>query len=112
MPRKVDLEMESGEYFLAEGQKKAKQLAARDAKQDEGAAASKAKRQERFVPPKEQRRGAPGDNAVGAAPERSAAELVATLKAKGKGKRKAEEAPPAAAAVAAPEPKKKKKKKA
>ena len=112
MPRKVDLEMESGEYFLAAEQKKAKLLAARDAKQDEGAAASKAKRQERFVPPKEQRRGAPGDNAVGAAPERSAAELVATLKAKGKGKRKAEEAPPAAAAVAAPEPKKKKKKKA
>ena len=112
MPRKVDLEMESGEYFLAAEQKKAKLLAARDAKQDEGAAASKAKRQERFVAPKEQRRGAPGDNSVGAAPERSAAELVATLKAKGKGKRKAEEAPPAAAAVAAPEPKKKKKKKA
>jgi len=112
MPRKVDLEMESGEYFLAAEQKKAKLLAARDAKQDEGAAASKAKRQERFVAPKEQRRGAPGDNSVGAAPERSAAELVATLKAKGKGKRKAEEAPPAVAAVAAPEPKKKKKKKA
>jgi len=112
MPRKVDLEMESGEYFLAAEQKKAKLLAARDAKQDEGAAASKAKRQERFVAPKEQRRGAPGDNSVGAAPERSAAELVATLKAKGKGKRKAEEAPPAASGVAAPEPKKKKKKKA
>ena len=63
------------------------------------------------MPPKEQRRGAPGDSAVGAAPERSAAELAATLKAKAKGKRKAEEAPPAATAVAAPEPKKKKKKK-
>jgi len=110
-PRKVDLELESGEYFLAAEQKKARQLAARDAKQEAGTAASKAKRQERFVPPKEQRRGAPGDSAVGAAPERSAAELAATLKAKAKGKRKAEEAPPAATAVAAPEPKKKKKKK-
>ena len=107
--------MESGEYFLAAEQKSAKRLAERDAKQDEGTAKSREKRKERFVAPKEQKRGAAGDAAagIGATPERSAAELAAKFKAKGKDGKAAKrpaEAPPAAAAVADVAPPKKKKK--
>eukprot|EP00908_Phaeocystis_cordata_P019673 Transcript_3125.p2 GENE.Transcript_3125~~Transcript_3125.p2 ORF type:complete len:391 (+),score=207.93 Transcript_3125:496-1668(+) len=123
-PRKVDLQMESGEYFLAAEQKRAKKLQERDAKQAEGVAASQAKRQQRFVPPKEKppaapkgargaagAGGAPGGAGAGAGAERSAGELAAAVKAKGKGAKRPAEARPAAAAEPSAAPPKKKKKK-
>ena len=59
-PRKVDLQLESGEYFLSDEQKQAKQRAAREAKQSEAAAAKQQQRDERFRPPKEPKPSASG----------------------------------------------------
>lgn len=48
----VDLQLESGEYFLSNEAKAAKKRAAKDAQQAERSAASKRKKEEAFVPPK------------------------------------------------------------
>jgi ribosomal RNA assembly protein len=82
MPRKVDEQLESGEYFLSETQKRERQVSAREEKQAEGAAASAARREERFKAPKEPKRKAPGGADSGAASERSAAEIARGLKRK------------------------------
>ena len=52
-PRKVDLQLESGEYFLSQEQKAAKKAEERQAAQAAGVAATQAKRQKRFEAPKE-----------------------------------------------------------
>ncbi len=52
-PRKVDLQMESGEYFLSAEQRKARALAKKRAKQEERAAEPAAKRQARFIAPED-----------------------------------------------------------
>lgn len=79
-PRKVDLQIESGEYFLSTEQKRARQLEARQQKQADASAVSAAKREERFVPPKESRPAA-GAGARGKRKEaeRSAAEIAGSL---------------------------------
>ena len=83
-PRKVDEQLESGEYFLSQTQRQARKLERRDAKQREGAAASKAERQKRFVAPKEEK----PKKRKADAPERSAAEVAAAVVAKAKGAKK------------------------
>ncbi|CAL8467179.1 g6715 [Coccomyxa elongata] len=50
-PRKEDLELESGEYFLAQQEKTKRKRAAEQAQQAERVAQKKLKRQEAFVPP-------------------------------------------------------------
>ncbi|KAK9916407.1 hypothetical protein WJX75_002234 [Coccomyxa subellipsoidea] len=50
-PRKEDLELESGEYFLAQQEKAKRKKAAEQAQQAERVAEKKRKRQEAFVPP-------------------------------------------------------------
>ena len=82
-PRKVDLQLESGEYFLSKEQKQKKRLLEREEKQADGREASKAKRQKRFQAPKEEKP-APARTAASKPVERGAAELAAAIKAKGK----------------------------
>ena len=97
-PRKVDKQLESGEYFLSDEAKQARNVDARRAKQAEGAAASKQRREERFTAPAEPKSGkaraqsapaaggaaAASSSAAGGA-ERSAADLVGAFKARDKG---------------------------
>jgi len=52
-PRKVDLELESGEFFLKKGEKAAKELEKRKELQIEASAAKKLEREKAFIPPKE-----------------------------------------------------------
>jgi len=52
-PSKIDLQLESGEYFLSDNKKQAKKWQERQEKQAEKAAENKRKREESFVPPKE-----------------------------------------------------------
>ena len=80
-PRKVDLQLESGEYFLSDEQKRARKQEARDQKQAEASAASAAKRQARFVAPKEAA-ARPAAAKRKPAEERSVADLAATLRGK------------------------------
>ena len=114
--RKVDEQLESGEYFLSDAQKLEKADAARRAKQAEGSAVSAARREERFKAPKEAKPGkvAGGDGGGasvraggggssgggGAAGERSAAEIAASLK-QGKKRGRADETASASEQAAA-----------
>ncbi|CAK9174977.1 unnamed protein product [Ilex paraguariensis] len=52
-PSKIDLQLESGEYFLSDKKKFAKKWQEKQEKQAERAAENKRKREEAFVPPKE-----------------------------------------------------------
>ncbi|KAF9779554.1 ribosomal RNA assembly protein mis3 [Thelephora terrestris] len=52
-PRKIDLQLESGEYFLKPHQKEAKEAQRRKEKQEEVTDKRRAERAEAFVPPKE-----------------------------------------------------------
>jgi len=117
-PRKVDLQLESGEYFLSQEQKRARELERRSEQQAEGSKASQERRNARFKAPKEAKPAAAAP-AAPAAP--AAADLVASIKglAKAAGKRRAPDAPPtkveakkakqAALANLLPEPKSNKK---
>jgi len=78
-PRKVDEQIESGEYFLNAEQKRERRDEARALKQAEGSRASAQKRQKRFEVPKEKSESS--SQGATSAPERSATELVASLKA-------------------------------
>eukprot|EP00967_Tisochrysis_lutea_P022087 scaffold25165_cov32-Tisochrysis_lutea.AAC.2 len=83
IPRKVDLQLESGEYFLSAEQKRTRKQEARDKKQAEASAASSARRQERYVAPKEKI--AVGNSRAGKEKkmeERSAAEIAVSIKEK------------------------------
>ena len=88
-PRKVDLQLESGEYFLSAEQKREKKREAQAAAQADGTAASQAKRNARFVAPKEEkpaaaaRRSAPAP-APASDSAAEASSLVASIKAKSK----------------------------
>ncbi|KAF8338959.1 uncharacterized protein EI90DRAFT_3144211 [Cantharellus anzutake] len=53
LPRKIDIELETGEYFLKQHEKKARRFAEKRDKQAEATAERKAKRIEAFVPPVE-----------------------------------------------------------
>uniref|UniRef100_A0A7S3ABX5 KRR-R motif-containing protein 1 n=1 Tax=Haptolina ericina TaxID=156174 RepID=A0A7S3ABX5_9EUKA len=77
-PRKVDLQLESGEYFLSEEQKRARAEEKKTEQQAAGAAASQAKRQQRFQPPKE--KVAQPVTAATPPPARATAELIASVK--------------------------------
>jgi len=61
-PSKVDLQLESGEYFLSKEQKAESARAEKAAQQEERTAEARRQRQEAFVPPKEK---APNTNASG-----------------------------------------------
>ncbi|CAI0409726.1 unnamed protein product [Linum tenue] len=52
-PSKVDIQLETGEYFLSEQKKTAKKWREKQDKQAEKSAENKRKREEAFVPPKE-----------------------------------------------------------
>ena len=98
-PRKVDEQLATGEYFLSEEKRKAKKDEERLLRQADNAAASQAKREERYKAPKESKpQGAAGgagasaradaaaSAATGAASsERSAADLAKAFKAKARG---------------------------
>ncbi|OLL21765.1 KRR1 small subunit processome component [Neolecta irregularis DAH-3] len=55
-PRKIDLQIESGEYFLSKREKKIREDDERKAKQAEKCLEGKRKREEAFVPPVEDKR--------------------------------------------------------
>ncbi|KAL2455641.1 RNA-binding KH domain-containing protein [Forsythia ovata] len=52
-PSKIDMQLESGEYFLADKKKQAKKWQEKQEKQAEKTAENKRKREEAFVPPEE-----------------------------------------------------------
>ncbi|BDA40506.1 KRR1 small subunit processome component [Coccomyxa sp. Obi] len=81
-PRKEDLELESGEYFLAQQEKTKRKRAAEQAQQAERVAQKKLKRQEAFVPPQ----ASPGQPAADVTKDGNAdlAELTQSLKKKSK----------------------------
>lgn len=100
-PRKVDLQLESGEYFLSADQRSARRLAEKRAQQAEGAASSSAKRQERYQAPKEAKPAAARPAVPFPPAEPSAADLAASLKAHGAAGRKRPAPPDTAARDAA-----------
>lgn len=57
-PSKVDLQLESGEYFLSAEMKASKKWEAKKEKQSEKAVENKRKREAAFVPPKEEKKAA------------------------------------------------------
>ncbi|GBF88792.1 KRR1 small subunit processome-like protein [Raphidocelis subcapitata] len=59
-PSKVDLQLESGEYFLSEAAREARRRAARDEKQRGKGEEAKRRREEAFVAPKEKKLAADG----------------------------------------------------
>ncbi|KAJ0971321.1 hypothetical protein J5N97_019280 [Dioscorea zingiberensis] len=59
-PSKIDLELESGEYFLSDKKKSAKKWQEKQEKQSEKTAEKKRKREAAFVPPKESSGRVPG----------------------------------------------------
>jgi ribosomal RNA assembly protein len=97
-PSKVDLQLESGEYFLSESQKAAKKRAAAAAQQQERSAAAKRRREEAFVAPAEPKRSKKGGAEAGGGSSGAAAaegegvqDLVQKLKKKDKERRQQEE---------------------
>ena len=97
-PRKVDLQIESGEYFLSQEQKDARQRERRDEAQAAGVEQKQQQRQQRFVAPKEPNTARPSPGKAGAASEgaaaaasgssggggeRDALQIAAALKARG-----------------------------
>jgi len=90
MPRKVDLQLESGEYFLSQEQKQAKQREQREERQAEAVEQKQQQRNQRFVAPKEPKPKAPkaarsasaAGSAASGAGERNALEIAAAIAAK------------------------------
>ncbi|PNX93294.1 KRR1 small subunit processome component [Trifolium pratense] len=88
-PSKVDIQLETGEYFMSDKKKSAKKWQERQEKQAEKTAANKRKRDESFIPPKESTKSV--DNSEDA--NNNVAEMAMSLKKKAKnfGKRKSDE---------------------
>lgn len=88
-PRKIDTQLESGEYFLSEAEKEARKRAARSKKQREVVAQRHKEREARFEPPKEGGEGkgkeAAGASKKGAPQAESLAQLGEKLKARAAG---------------------------
>ena len=55
MPSKVDLQIESGEYFLSEKQKKEREMEKKRMEKKRKAGVKEQERQKMFVPPKEKK---------------------------------------------------------
>ncbi|XP_058781600.1 KRR1 small subunit processome component homolog [Vicia villosa] len=89
-PSKVDIELETGEYFISDKKKSKKKWQERQEKQAEKTAENKRKRDESFIPPKE-----PAKPVVTNSEDanNNVAEMAMSLKEKSKkfGKRKSEE---------------------
>lgn len=89
-PSKVDLQLESGEYFLSAEKKRAVRRAAKSEQQAERVAAKKREREAAFAAPKDQRKGEDGAaQAAPATPSKVSADDVAAMTASLKKKAKA-----------------------
>lgn len=100
-PRKVDEQLETGEYFLSPQQKAERARAERTKKQEEAVVAKKRQREERFVPPAGGVGAARGGHAAPADGGASLAEMGKRLKAKATATGRAERAAPGSAAAGA-----------
>ncbi|XP_021908504.1 KRR1 small subunit processome component homolog [Carica papaya] len=80
-PSKIDLQLESGEYFLSEKKKSAKKWQEKQEKQAEKTAENKRKREAAFVPPKEPVK---QDSNKSEGDKEDVAELAISLKKKSK----------------------------
>ncbi|XP_058095042.1 KRR1 small subunit processome component [Magnolia sinica] len=113
-PSKVDLQLESGEYFLSDQKKLAKKWQEKQEKQAEKTAENKRKREAAFIPPKEDsNQVASQDSTKSAEDDKNALEALAkSVKEKSRklGKRKAVEDINAESYIAAPEKQRPKKK--
>eukprot|EP00898_Chlorokybus_atmophyticus_P001539 jgi/Chlat1/2386/Chrsp17S02650 len=63
-PSKIDLQLESGEYFLSQEQRAMRKAAAKNKAQQDKVAENKRKREDAFVPPKELKRTEPKETAT------------------------------------------------
>ncbi|KAK1308247.1 hypothetical protein QJS10_CPA09g01900 [Acorus calamus] len=113
-PSKIDLQLESGEYFLSDQMKSAKKWQQKQEKQAEKAAENKRKREAAFVPPKETSKSV-SEPAKTKVDQSEVAAMAMSLKEKAKGlsKLQGEESIDAEAYLAKPNkapPKKKHKK--
>ncbi|KAI3456702.1 hypothetical protein Pfo_013365 [Paulownia fortunei] len=99
-PSKIDLQLESGEYFLSDKKKQAKKWQEKQEKQAEKIAESKKKREEAFVPPEEPTKQDPNAHTDD---KNNVAALALSLKKKAKdfGRQKSAEKIDASAYIAA-----------
>ncbi|KAK4440442.1 KRR1 small subunit processome component [Sesamum alatum] len=88
-PSKIDMQLESGEYFLSDKKKQAKKWQEKQEKQAEKTAESKRRREEAFVPPEEPTK----DPRASSDDKNDVAQIASSLKKKAKefGKRKSSE---------------------
>ncbi|GJP31340.1 hypothetical protein CLOM_g11983 [Closterium sp. NIES-68] len=80
-PSKVDLALESGEYFLSADRKAAKKHAEKMEKQEEAVEERKRKREEAFQPPKLRKNTAAGKSAAGSSNKVSSEDVASMAKA-------------------------------
>lgn len=88
-PSKIDLELESGEYFMSDKKKSAKKWQEKLEKQSEKAEENKRKREAAFVPPKENTAG-PSESGKSTNDNNEIADMAKSLKKKAKEFRKNE----------------------
>lgn len=88
-PSKIDLELESGEYFMSDKKKSAKKWQEKLEKQSEKAEEKKRKREAAFVPPKENTAG-PSESGKSTNDNNEIADMAKSLKKKAKEFRKNE----------------------
>lgn len=81
-PSKVDLQLESGEYFLSAEMKAAKKWEAKKEKQSEKAVENKRKREAAFIAPKEEKRTAENSSKADRSSQNDVAAMAASLKSK------------------------------
>jgi ribosomal RNA assembly protein len=79
-PSKIDLQIESGEYFLKEAERIEKRRSEREAKQAETVLKRKASREKAFVAPKEPSTKRPASSASAAGPSSSVGDLAKRIK--------------------------------
>ncbi|GER33880.1 KRR1 small subunit processome component [Striga asiatica] len=100
-PSKIDLQLESGEYFLSDKKKQAKTWQEKQEKQAEKTAETRRKRDEAFIPPEEPKR----DQRTHADDKNDVAAIASSLKKKAKdfGRQKSAEKIDANAYIAVPD---------